>query len=198
MIRFSPSRQCYCRLFLVLITWLSSLAIADASTYFLSPSGSDSNACSSVSPCFTISHVDTLTHAGDTVILDNGTYSYGTQTINSSGTSGNPITYQAATPCTGVPFGTPSCSAIIHSSSGCQPGIQIFGGYVTFFGFQISNSSNFCTFYSAQNVAVRAWPGYGGYKTSTPDSLLTVDPSGAGTNFTFNTMYIDQTNQTNS
>jgi hypothetical protein len=66
---------------------------ASAATYYLSPSGSDSNAGTSPgSPWATINKANTALRAGDVVIIGNGTY---TQQINptTNGTSSGRITY---------------------------------------------------------------------------------------------------------
>jgi Concanavalin A-like lectin/glucanases superfamily/Protein of unknown function (DUF1565) len=75
----------------------------DAATYFISPTGSDSNSGNSSSPWKTFGFAIPKLHAGDTLILKNGTYNglnSGYPNINcaagaSNGTSGNPITISA-------------------------------------------------------------------------------------------------------
>jgi nitrous oxidase accessory protein NosD len=49
-------------------------AQASASTLFVSPSGSDANACSSSHPCKTISHAVSVAAAGDRIVVRRGTY----------------------------------------------------------------------------------------------------------------------------
>lgn len=58
---------------------------AHAATYYLSPSGSDTNTGSASSPWKTINKANASVTAGDTVIFKDGTYS-GYQTINKSNT----------------------------------------------------------------------------------------------------------------
>lgn len=71
---------------------------ASATTYYVTTGGSDSNNCSSGSPCATIAHAEAGASAGDTVYVAAGTYSFGTQTLTTSGSSGSPITVQGFAP----------------------------------------------------------------------------------------------------
>ncbi len=66
-----------------------------AATYYVSPSGSDNNSGSSNSPFQTIQHAANIVQPGDTVIVENGTYT-GTVTVSASGTSSAWITFEAA------------------------------------------------------------------------------------------------------
>jgi hypothetical protein len=63
-------------------------------TYYVSPSGSDSQIGSETSPFATIQHAQTVVAPGDAVIVLDGTYK-GDITLTRSGTSGHPITYMA-------------------------------------------------------------------------------------------------------
>ncbi len=89
----------------ILIFFFAVRAI-NATTYYISPSGSDSNSgTSSGSPWKTFAHAFPILAPGDTLLLENGTYQPGTGTgfpnitcgsggiVN--GTVGNPITIQA-------------------------------------------------------------------------------------------------------
>src|SRR6185312_17156236 len=74
-------------------------------TYYVSPSGSDSNPGTSGSPWRHFSHAASIATAGDVVIYADGTYDNEGRTNSSyvvsfsnSGSSGNPITFQAANP----------------------------------------------------------------------------------------------------
>jgi hypothetical protein len=65
-----------------------------AATYYVATTGSDSANGSLSTPWKTISHAAGIVVAGDTVIVENGTY---VETVNfqRGGTSGSPITFQA-------------------------------------------------------------------------------------------------------
>src|SRR5438067_11007741 len=71
-------------------------------TYYVATTGSDSNPGTSGSPFLTIQHGLSVTTAGDTIIVKNGTYLPLTGTldamacpINIAGSSGSPITLKA-------------------------------------------------------------------------------------------------------
>src|SRR5947209_13541091 len=60
-------------------------------TYYVATTGLDTNACTLAAPCLTLSHVTLLTHPGDTVIVQAGTY--GPQYIQGTGgTATAPLT----------------------------------------------------------------------------------------------------------
>jgi hypothetical protein len=70
-----------------------------AANWFMSPTGSDSNACTSSGvACKTFLHTAALMSAGDTLCYATGFYNeqiiFGPAGVNKSGTSGNPITVQ--------------------------------------------------------------------------------------------------------
>jgi len=62
-------------------------------TYYVSPSGSDSNPCTQALPCRQLSKALTLVAAGDTILLADGTYA-GTD-VTKTGTAQAPITIKA-------------------------------------------------------------------------------------------------------
>src|SRR5437016_5223081 len=78
-----------------------------ATTYYASPSGSDSNPGTSAAPFRTVARGIQAVSAGDTIILKDGTYAHDTTygggasttgwllRIDKSGTSGAPITLKA-------------------------------------------------------------------------------------------------------
>jgi len=95
----------------VLGSSLSPLTISraeaqSASTYYVSPTGSDANSGSQSYPWATITRASSIVAPGDTVIVEDGTYHIpaggsvggspaGDWAIGSNGTPGNPITYIA-------------------------------------------------------------------------------------------------------
>ena len=66
-----------------------------ATTYYVSPTGSDAAAGGVGAPWKTISHAASVAVAGDTVNVEDGTY---VETVNWShtGTSGAPITFRSS------------------------------------------------------------------------------------------------------
>ena len=69
--RFSPSALCVCALTLFV---LAAPRCASAATYYVSPSGSDSNPGTSGAPFLTIQHGINTSVSGDTVTVEDGTY----------------------------------------------------------------------------------------------------------------------------
>lgn len=65
-------------------------------TYYISPTGSDSNAGTSSTTAFaTFSHANSLLVAGDTVLVEPGTYAFQVDTETKSGTALNRITWKS-------------------------------------------------------------------------------------------------------
>ena len=70
-------------------------ASARAATYYVDPGGNDASDGSPESPWKTIGHAADAVAAGDTVLINPGTYSVSQQiSITTSGTAGNPITFK--------------------------------------------------------------------------------------------------------
>jgi hypothetical protein len=103
-------------------------------TFYLSPTGSDSNPGTLAQPMYSLQNAQWSVHPGDTVYLESGTYSWSTLWWQTSGTSSARIYISSA----------PSSSAIIdgtHMYSG--PGSYAFGldaSYVTVENLSIINS----------------------------------------------------------
>jgi len=75
--------------------FLSAFSFANAATYYVSPSGSDTNSGLSTSaPWGTFVYAMTKLQPGDTLYLMDGTYNQ-TLDVTISGTLGNPITFKA-------------------------------------------------------------------------------------------------------
>jgi hypothetical protein len=104
-------------------------------TYYVSPTGSDSNSCSQTSPCATPDYaVNKKAAAGDTVQVAAGTYNYGSGAaqFRKSGTAGNYITVSCA---------TRGACRIQNSSTGNTTVIEIDSNYFMFDGFEVTNTS---------------------------------------------------------
>ena len=103
-------------------------------TYYVSPSGSNSNPCTQASPCATPDYAFGVASAGDTVQVAAGTYDYGSSAaeFTKSGTAGQYITVTCAT------RGT--CT-IQNSSTGNSAVVVLGGSYITFDGFEVTNTS---------------------------------------------------------
>jgi parallel beta-helix repeat protein len=68
---------------------------AQGTTYYVATTGTDGLGCGTVgSPCRTIQYAAGLVEAGDTVLINPGTYTGGV-TVETSGTAGEPITFRA-------------------------------------------------------------------------------------------------------
>lgn len=115
---------------LLIVTLWSGLA--DAATYYASPSGSGST-CSDPSPCTTAGGVAKLT-PGDTLILKNGTYTgaSGMLSVTKTGTAGSRITIQAET----------DGSVTLNGQAANVPIDIVDSSYVTVTGINAYNSSS--------------------------------------------------------
>lgn len=71
-------------------------------SYFVSPNGRDTGTCGQSNPCASFQYATGLTHAGDTVMVESGTY--GPQVITVNGTAASPITVEG----TGVTLTRPA------------------------------------------------------------------------------------------
>ncbi|MFF0023049.1 right-handed parallel beta-helix repeat-containing protein [Streptomyces sp. NPDC005496] len=112
-------------------------ASAAAHTYYVSPSGSDSNSGTSAgSPFRTLQKAADLTRPGDTVLLMSGTFretarGFDVVNITRSGSPGKPITYRAA----------PGQKPVINPVRGWN-GINISGAsYINVTGLEIKGNS---------------------------------------------------------
>jgi hypothetical protein len=102
-----------------------------SSTYYVSPTGSDSNSGSQSYPFATIQHANSVVAPGDTVVVADGTY-YGNITLTASGTSGYPITYKAANKWKAKLVGT--------GSGDGSTVIRLSGGHTIIQNFDISGT----------------------------------------------------------
>jgi hypothetical protein len=107
---------------------------SSGSTYYVSTSGSDSNAGTQSSPWRTIQHAANFVHAGDTVYVMGGTYNESVTIAVSGSASAGPVVFA----------GYPGQTAIVDGTSLSASGTQgLFNiedeSYVTIQGFTIQN-----------------------------------------------------------
>src|SRR3984885_8615293 len=116
---------------------LATFAAAQASgaNYYVSPTGSNSNPCTQSSPCATPDHAFNLASVGQTVQVAAGTYDYGSGAaqFTKSGTAGNYITVTCAA--------REACK-IQNSVTGNSTVVMLSGSYITFDGFEVTNTSS--------------------------------------------------------
>ena len=109
-----------------------------SATYYVSPSGNDAAAGTSVAPFATLQHAADLTQAGDTVMAEPGTYSHGFAlgwNGTQNGTASAPITFDAQPGAT-----------ITGANSRTADAIDLEGSsYVTVEGFTITNPNGAIT-----------------------------------------------------
>jgi hypothetical protein len=136
----------------LLIAGLLSLAsgLGQAATYYVSVAGNDSNAGTQTAPFRHVSHGAAVAHAGDTVVVMNGTYDNEGQvadpntvgavvTVSNAGTAGNPITIMAQNRGGAIL----DAASTQKSSLGCSAAWAYFDlsytSYVVIQGFAIRN-----------------------------------------------------------
>ena len=105
-------------------------------TYYVSPSGSNSNPCTQASPCADPAYAfNNKAAAGDTVRVAAGTYDYGGNEVHlsPSGTSGKYITLTCV---------TRGACKIQNSVTGNSTVLETDGQYITIDGFEITNTSS--------------------------------------------------------
>jgi hypothetical protein len=103
-------------------------AASHATTYYVSTTGSDSNSGSQSSPWATIAHAVSTVSCGDTVLVQNGTYTQ-TLTENLSCTAAIPVTFKSQN----------LYGAVIKPTSGGEI-ISVNGSYVILQNFEIDGS----------------------------------------------------------
>jgi parallel beta-helix repeat protein len=117
---------------------IAAAGTSTGNTYYVSPTGSDANPCTLGSPCATPDYaVNNKASAGDTVQVAVGTYDYGNGSASAqftrSGAAGQYITVTCAT--------RGNCK-IQNGVTGNQTVIEIDSNYLTFDGFEVTNTSS--------------------------------------------------------
>ena len=113
-----------------------SVSAVCASNWYVSGIGSDSNPGSLSKPFLTLNKAASVTNPGDTVYVENGTYTtqqYGKAvlTITRSGQPGKPITYKPA----------PNNSPVISVDQNAEIGIQIYADYINITGLTLNGNA---------------------------------------------------------
>jgi parallel beta-helix repeat protein len=105
-------------------------ATAQGTTYYVATTGSDAPGCGTVgSPCQTIQYAADLVEAGDTVLINPGTYAGGV-TVETGGADGEPITFRAS-----------GSGVVINGSGGERDAFFItWADYVVVEGLTIQNA----------------------------------------------------------
>lgn len=125
-------------------SFLISASPALATTYYVSPTGSDSNPGTESQPLASISKAALKTKPGDTVYVRSGTY---TQTVRietkNSGTADSPIRLMA------YPGETPVIDGQNNLGGGCDSVtigvlLKILGDYIHVSGLEVKNSCGMC------------------------------------------------------
>jgi parallel beta-helix repeat protein len=121
-------------LFLLLFVAYFAYKALSGTTYYVSPTGSDSNSCSQASPCATPDHAFSIASPGDTVQVAAGTYDYGNNAAQfaKSGAVGKPITVTCA---------ARGACKIQNSVSDNTTVVLLGGSYINFNGFEVTNTN---------------------------------------------------------
>ena len=117
--------------------WIA-VATAGAGTYYVSPAGSDSNSGSSSAPFKTIQKAANIVNAGDTVIVENGTYTDtdGDGSVvhcTRGGTASAPVTFKAQNKWGAVVDG---------QNNATNTGFDIVANYIQIEGFEIKGAAS--------------------------------------------------------
>jgi parallel beta-helix repeat protein len=118
-------------LFILTSIACASPVTAQGNTYYVATDGIDAPGCGTIaSPCRTIQHAASLVEAGDTVLVNPGTYTGGI-TIETSGTASEPITFRAN-----------GAGVVINGSGGERDAFFItWADYIVVDGLTIQNAT---------------------------------------------------------
>ena len=146
--------------------------------FYVSPTGSDSNPGTQVSPWKTIQKAANTLTAGQTAIVLDGTYTQAQITFANNGTPTNPITIKAQN----------KWGAILASTSStfCSPSFSIDKSWITIDGIRITTAPgavNGCSSPSSANGAARCW--------GTNDHPNPANPSTGTVGCTFRNVKVD-------
>ena len=104
--------------------------LGNGNNYYVAPTGSDANPCTTAAPCYTLQRVSQLMSPGDNahVAAGNYTWSYSSNRVTKSGTATAPISYVSDTKWGAKITGT-DCSPITND-----------GAYVQIIGFDVTGN----------------------------------------------------------
>lgn len=118
---------------------------AGATTYYVAPTGTDSNPCSQPQPCQTIGHgIAVAAGPGNTLYVEAGSYSE-SDTVTQGGSSGSPFAIQGFAPGNSCPTTSTDADAYTPMNGGLHPAptaaiegnFTINASYVTFDCFEV-------------------------------------------------------------
>jgi hypothetical protein len=115
----------------------------------VSVSGDDSNSGTQAAPWRTLTKAARTLTAGQTAVVMDGTYTESTVRPVNSGTASQPIRIMAQN----------KWQAILSSTSGCQPAINLYVSYfiVEDMRFTVAPNNVDCTIFTSTNAAIKAW-----------------------------------------
>lgn len=127
------------------------VAIGTGQTYYVSPTGNNSNPGTAGAPWATFAKAALSVSPGDTVIFEDGVYVTPSVELLISGTASQPIVYKARN----------KWGAIISSTSSCSAGISVSCRYNTIqdFKFRVDATNVACGPYTSANCDIRCWEG---------------------------------------
>ena len=131
----TPLARSWIRSGIVLLIGLAPLSVKAANTYYVAPTGSDSNAGTMTAPFATLQKANDAAAAGDTILLRAGTYNCtGQITLSKSGTSDTKIwAYPGEVPV--LDFSNFS----LASQTSDHPAITVTGSWMHLKGLEIAN-----------------------------------------------------------
>lgn len=141
----------------ILASALLQAVIAQAATYYVATTGSDSNPGTSSQPWRTVAHATSKMVAGDTTYVRGGTYNEGEIRFVRSGTQSAPIkllNQSGQLPVINCTTAKSSYPRIYLLGSGPTPSARAIG-WVTIEGFEIRNCYNGIKFENAHDLTIR-------------------------------------------
>lgn len=135
----------------LIVIWV---VIVHATTYYISAAGSTGNTGTSITSTWPLSKVTGTFAAGDVIKFKKGDSFTGTINFTSSGSSGNPITFDV--------YGTALNNPVIDGGGSSSPVLTITGSYVTVnnLSFQNTTSTNGDIYISSSNHDINIYNVY--------------------------------------